>query len=193
MTQPSPVLIDRDVAYAAMCIIEEMIHSRSPDMPQPWNPYWDQVGVNEMRFLVIDELAAHADAAWCKAYDAFCNAAGMHDVADPGSFDYDFVPIWVRHCVDWPAGGELYVPRVRNPAILAAHLAAQLPAPNPVLACPECGDSDHLYDRADVRYDFETGDWVIGDREGTIDCTECDWNGAESELVPAEAEERTNG
>ena len=51
--------------------------------------------------------------------------------------------------------------------------------------CPECGDINHLYDRADVRWDPAEGDWVIGDTEGTIECTTCDWSG-ESSAIDAE-------
>jgi len=43
--------------------------------------------------------------------------------------------------------------------------------------CPECGDRDHLYGRADCRWSFEQQEWVVGDMEDEIDCTECDWSG----------------
>ena len=235
-----------DVVFSALCIMEELLNSvLGEDAPHPWSSYWEQNGVNEMRELTL-ELAPHADAAWQVAYACFeaqCKQPGV-DMSDPGSFDYDFIPVWLRHCVDWDADR----PCVRNPQILADKLAAEaeavrssddlpvaitlerpgageiemigrfatveeaenflgesatidpdllvagnygIDAPeemvNPgvavgVLACPQCKDTDHLYDRADVRYDPDSRDWVVGDREGTIECTECDWSGQESEL-----------
>jgi hypothetical protein len=44
-------------------------------------------------------------------------------------------------------------------------------------ACPDCGDNEHLYDRADLRWNPIDQAWEIGDAEGNIDCTECDWTG----------------
>ena len=52
--------------------------------------------------------------------------------------------------------------------------------------CPGCGDNAHLYDRADVRWDPDTEDWVIGDLEGTPDCSECDWTGTAAEAEEGE-------
>lgn len=60
----------------------------------------------------------------------------------------------------------------------------------PKYACPECGDEHHLYDRADVRWDPEAEEWVVGDCEGTLDCTECDWTGHITEAESNQGEER---
>ncbi len=193
-----------DTLFASLCIMEEMIDSRLKDAPTPWRPYWDQVGVNEMRDVAI-ELAPHADAAWKSAYARYENArTDDPDAQDPGSFDYDFIPVWLRHCVVWPETAPWDRPAARSPSILAEQLARETTVPDeePVrlpdtkLACPSCKDTAHLYDRADVRYDPELDDWVVGDREGTIECTECDWSGQESDLVRLprdETEENTHG
>jgi uncharacterized protein with PIN domain len=37
--------------------------------------------------------------------------------------------------------------------------------------CPHCGDENHIYDRADVRW--QDGDWTVGDVEELLECTEC--------------------
>ena len=51
------------------------------------------------------------------------------------------------------------------------------------LGCPSCGDRDHLYRRADVRWSHDQQEWVLaGDIEATVDCTECDWEGPVSDL-----------
>lgn len=179
-----------DAAFAALCIMEEMIDSSlGVAAPRPWGEYWSQNGVNEMRSLAL-ELAPHADAAWQAAYARYQDAEDVTNITDPGSFDYDFIPVWLPHAVDWPQAAPWDRPRVRNPQILADKLAAEV---EPVrssddlsagaLACPSCGDSAHLYDRADVRYDPHLLEWVVGDCEGAIDCTECDWGGPESELA----------
>lgn len=49
--------------------------------------------------------------------------------------------------------------------------------------CPECGDRDHLYGRADVRWDFDRQEWTVGDMEDQIECTECDWSGTTEQTV----------
>jgi hypothetical protein len=191
-----PPVYSHDVTFAAMCIMEEMISSVIPDAPQPWRTYWDQVGVNEMREVAI-ELAPHADAAWERARDraeAAYADPNATEIGDPGSFDYDFIPVWLRHCVTWPQEAPWDRPSAKiqpEPAPLPE------PEPEPVrlsdnvsvdgaLACPGCGDQHHLYDRADVRYAPATGAWEVGDREGSIDCTSCDWTGTEADLKPKE-------
>lgn len=45
--------------------------------------------------------------------------------------------------------------------------------------CPECGNEQGLYARADIRWNVEQQGWIICDLEQVIDCTECD---AEFEL-----------
>lgn len=45
-----------------------------------------------------------------------------------------------------------------------------------IYRCPECGSSEGLYARTDVRWDPAAGEWVTcwdGFEEG-IDCTNCD-------------------
>ena len=110
-----------DVVFAALAVFEEMLDPMARDMPQPWAKFWSDNGINEIRSLVL-ELAPHADAAWSAAYARFeeqCRQPG--EVQDPGSFDYDFIPVWLRHCVDWDADR----PCVRNPQILADKLVAE--------------------------------------------------------------------
>lgn len=172
-----------DVVFAALCIMEELLDPMASNMPQPWVRFWSDNGVNEIRSLAL-ELAPHADAAWAAAYARF-EQQESGEAEDPGSFDYDFIPVWLRNCVNWDADR----PRVRNPQILADKLAAESEAVRSsdnssagVLACPQCKSTGHLYDRADVRYDPDSRDWVVGDREGTIECTECDWSGQEGDL-----------
>jgi predicted RNA-binding Zn-ribbon protein involved in translation (DUF1610 family) len=46
--------------------------------------------------------------------------------------------------------------------------------------CPQCGDNEHLYMRADICWNPESGQWsyVSGSEEDyAVDCTECDWVG----------------
>ena len=43
--------------------------------------------------------------------------------------------------------------------------------------CPNCDNEQGLYDRADIRWNVEAGEWIIGDAEGNVECTECDWQG----------------
>lgn len=40
------------------------------------------------------------------------------------------------------------------------------------IKCPHCGDSNHIYGRADVRW--KDGAWHVGDVEELLECTECD-------------------
>lgn len=53
--------------------------------------------------------------------------------------------------------------------------------------CPECGDRDHLYGRSDCRWDFDAQEWVVGDMEDQIECSDCDWSGSLTETMFAEA------
>lgn len=113
-----------DVVFAALCIMEDLLDPMA-GAPRPWSDYWEGNGVNQVREAVL-ELAPHAGAAWSAAYaryEAACaaTAGGEKYPEDPGSFDYDFIPVWLRHCVDWDADQ----PCVRNPQILADKLAAE--------------------------------------------------------------------
>lgn len=49
--------------------------------------------------------------------------------------------------------------------------------------CPECGDRDHLYGRADCKWNHDRQEWVVGDMEDQIECTECDWSGSVDDTV----------
>ena len=53
--------------------------------------------------------------------------------------------------------------------------------------CPECGGREHLYGRSDCHWDFKKQEWVVGDMEDEIDCTECDWTGPLSATFYEEA------
>jgi hypothetical protein len=88
-------LYTHDEFLAGLCIIEEMMAPTLPDAPKPWLPYQEQWGVYGLRDLVMD-LAEPCNQAWDRAC-ARRDAAGE----DPGSFDWDFIPIWLRECVDW--------------------------------------------------------------------------------------------
>lgn len=46
-----------------------------------------------------------------------------------------------------------------------------------VYRCPECGASDGLYGRGDVRWNFSEQEWQSVEVEDLIDCTECDFQG----------------
>jgi hypothetical protein len=166
-----------DQLHTYACLIEELIDPQGKITP-PWNEWRNRNGINALREAAI-ELIDPCDADWERAYKLYKdNPEGE----DPGSFDYDFVPFWLSHKVDWY--DPQVAPRVRETNVSNAPPAAEpVRLPDAKLACPACGDKTHLYDRADVRYDPETGDWVVGDREGSIECTECDWSGQESDLA----------
>jgi hypothetical protein len=94
--------------HACMCIIEEIV---APNLAgEPWKPYRDQWGIEGLRDCVIDKLAGACDEAWRRAderysvaYDAWVARGRLPEDKpdDPGSFDYGFVPFWLRECVDW--------------------------------------------------------------------------------------------
>lgn len=93
--------VKHDDAYAAMCIIEEMCDpvGSLPDAPRPWADYRDQTGIAEIRDYLLSYLAPEANAAWEKAYARY--ESGGPQAVDPGSFDYDFIPSWLRVAVKW--------------------------------------------------------------------------------------------
>ncbi len=165
------------------CIIEQLVDPiQGPRWDAPWQNWRDQNGINELREAAM-ELIDPCDADWERAYANYENPPEGTTVADPGSFDYDFVPFWLSNKVDW--SDPTAAPRIRGTTV-SNDVRQPDAIPNgaePVLACPSCLDTKHLYDRADVRYDTDLRDWVVGDREGTIECTECDWSGAEQDLV----------
>lgn len=108
-----------DDMFAAMCIMEEIADPQMSDAGTPWAEYRERVGTNELRGVIIDRLAGPCDAAWDRAQKRYeehldshtddCEASGGTGVCtceasraqDPGSFDYEFVPFWLRECVDW--------------------------------------------------------------------------------------------
>lgn len=38
--------------------------------------------------------------------------------------------------------------------------------------CPQCGDENHIYAKADIRW--ENGAWEVSHIEEQLECTECD-------------------
>lgn len=46
----------------------------------------------------------------------------------------------------------------------------------PLVACPNCGNQEGIYARADIRWQSMTQSWEIADIEADLDCTECDHN-----------------
>lgn len=45
--------------------------------------------------------------------------------------------------------------------------------------CPDCGDADHLYGKADVKWDRVAKAWIIAEwEEDGVECTTCDWAGS---------------
>lgn len=100
--------VTRDHAVTAMIIIEEIVDSSMPDADAPWWDWRDQVGIAEVRDHVLTHLAEPCNEAWERAHEAFEHAEAeasikgrVSSVADPGSFDYDFVPTWLRVAIDW--------------------------------------------------------------------------------------------
>jgi len=126
-----------NAAFSALCIFEEMLDPQLPEAPKPWEAFRENHGVNELRRVVIDVLAEPCDAAWTRAYKRYedtlnnhtatcpvsrkprgeaggCNCPAMH-AEEPGAFDWEFVPIWVRQCVIWDESGvEEPEPRVMS-------------------------------------------------------------------------------
>lgn len=57
--------------------------------------------------------------------------------------------------------------------------------------CPKCGDTEHLYARADARWHPVEQAWVHVDgseEDHAIDCTECDWTGSMAECEEEQAQ-----
>ncbi len=97
-----------DDAFAGMCIMEEIVYPSLRDAPQPWEPYRETWGVTAVRDAVIEKLVKACNARWDKIQaemsEAIRRAPTREEamkVPDPGSFDYEFVPFWLRECVDW--------------------------------------------------------------------------------------------
>ena len=49
--------------------------------------------------------------------------------------------------------------------------------------CPNCGGTDSLYGRADIRWSHDRLEWIVGDMEDGIECTECDWSGTMADTI----------
>lgn len=119
-----------DDMFAAMCIMEEIADTNMPDASQPWEPHRQMWGIGGLRDFVIDQLATACDKAWDRAQERYDEASNTHtdaceagggtgictctarETPDPGSFDYEFVPFWLRECVDWSDTNS--PPRVRG-------------------------------------------------------------------------------
>ena len=125
-----------DETYAAMCLWEEIVSSSLPDAPHPWEAHRDQWGAAWLREEVLNRLAGACDRAWNRVLAQYDEALERHhemapardtpltgaggdrwraheDVRPqaPGDFDWEFVPVWLRECVDWSDVDE--GPRVR--------------------------------------------------------------------------------
>lgn len=112
-----------DHVHAALCIIEEMIDPQLKDGERPWEEYRDQWGINGLRDVVIEKLAWPCHEAWERAWERYGSTPTElqpGQTFDPGSFDYDFVPLWIRECVDW--SGER--PRIRGGVGINEHTLA---------------------------------------------------------------------
>lgn len=119
---------DYDHVFSCLCLIEEIV---APNLSgEPWQAYRDQWGISGVRDLVIEKLAGACTEAWLVAYERYEKADATYREAkknfpvaddfpgmppqpdDPGSFDYEFVPFWLRTCVDW-SGNH---PRIKGKA-----------------------------------------------------------------------------
>lgn len=111
-----------DHVDAALCIWEEIVSPMLEDAPQPWTSFREEWGTASLRHVVVTELAWPCHEAWERAWrrheDAMqATGEGPEAAPDPGSFDWEFVPFWIRECIDWsgehprvrgrPAGGVL--------------------------------------------------------------------------------------
>lgn len=116
---------DYNHVHTCLCLIEEMV---APNLAgEPWQDYRDQWGINGLRDVVIEKLAGACNTAWSEAYARYEQEMERHrgnlktweydhafamqvsgdlpekpeEPKEPGSFDYEFVPFWLRTCVDW--------------------------------------------------------------------------------------------
>lgn len=105
-----------DAAWAAMCMWEETFTCAS-DAHQPWKEMREQHGYAEFRTMVLGLGQACSDA-FERAYAFYeqaertwqtrrqqCEVAGEpfldEQPQEPGSFDWEFVPTWMRIGIDW--------------------------------------------------------------------------------------------
>jgi hypothetical protein len=103
-----------DEMMAAVCLWEEICQPSLKGAPQPWEPTREQNGTFGLRAAVIG-LAYECDKAWERAQSRFeeadaeyriakaeqGDADGLTEPQEPGAFDWEFVPTWIRLCVDW--------------------------------------------------------------------------------------------
>jgi hypothetical protein len=106
--------------FTAMCIIEELIDTSLGDAEIPWVAFREAHGIAVLRDAVIDRLVRPADTAWERALELDLLAWKQYEIArerwnglpdpktsppdmpiDQGSFDYEFLPTWLRIAVDW--------------------------------------------------------------------------------------------
>lgn len=107
-----------DAAYAAMCMWEEIASPVLNDAGEPWQEMREQIGSAELRSRVFTYLGKACDEAWTRTYRNYQvewnvwnvrrqeeEVAGRpffdEEPREPGCFDYEFVPFWMRNCVDW--------------------------------------------------------------------------------------------
>lgn len=136
---------DYDTVYAALCLWEEIVSpTGSTEATRPWQDYREENGTSGLRDTVINRLAGPCDAAWTRAHARFeadysawnqqRQALAPH-VGDrlayetwlasnpapeePGAFDWEFVPFWLRACVDW-SGDE---PRVLGSTTMSENVS----------------------------------------------------------------------
>jgi len=108
-----------DHVDAAMCIWEEMTNPKLKEADQPWTAHREKWGAAGLRDVVITKLAWPCHEAWERAMARYEGNDDPNDT-DPGSFDWEFVPLWIRQCVDW--SGEH--PRVRGGVGVNEHTLA---------------------------------------------------------------------
>lgn len=125
VTVPAPnKTFNYDEVFAAMCMWEEIA---SPTLAgEPWNDMREAVGSVELRSMIM-LFGGACDRAWDRAQELYEIAyrnwetrRQEHEVQgkpffddapeEPGGFDYEFVPTWMRTAVDW-TGEE---PRVKG-------------------------------------------------------------------------------
>ncbi|MBX9717322.1 MAG: hypothetical protein K2X36_00570 [Microbacteriaceae bacterium] len=97
-----------DDVFAGMCMMEEIVESNMPEASHPWQAYREAHGTMALRDAVIEKLIKPCNARWERTQNEMAEAiknAPTREAAmvvpDPGSFDYEFVPFWLRECVDW--------------------------------------------------------------------------------------------
>lgn len=86
--------LTNDEALTALVLWEAVLQlsfERGAGTSTPWRAYWETVGTWEMRQLMVD-LTPLCEKAW-RAMDG--------ETHDTISFDWEFVPAWIEHSIDW--------------------------------------------------------------------------------------------